>query len=374
MHFDVERSGTGTGAPLRGLVYVAPKRPKASAAFVGFDYRGVYSRSYASDVTLSSALLLRDLSGPGSALLASASVINDLRFAVEYLQPLGPAYLKPWARYAYEHDVYSTDGEPISLGVAYRSVGAGAWLGAALGRRAEIMLGYSFEDLVDALSTGTGAERAATVRGGALRAALAVDSLDSRVLPLRGLEARLYGRLFDPALGGSLRFAQLDLSGQLAAPLSAGSALGLAWAVTSDLSGLVEGFGEAPLPFMASLRRPGMFYGATDWGIDSIGLHVAGLGLEYRIRLGSLHPLLGGDLLAFANLSGGLAALSPSLAGDGSFSLRLSASVGLGARLSESFGALAALSLQNGPSVEYPVVPALTLELGSFATRAEELR
>ena len=373
VRFDVETLPGSTPSDddpaLRGVVYLTPRVRQPNAVYLGVDYRGVYSSSITNDVTLSSAFLARDLTGPGSAFLASASLVNTVKASAEYLQPLGPFYLKPWARYAYKYDVYSADGLPINVGFAYRTFGAGVWGGLLIGNLAELTIGYSFEGLLDVLS-----DEMRNNRAGALRAAIVVDALDSSVLPTRGFEFLAYARWFNPAFGGEIEFAQFDVYARTAFPLSASSSLALAAVASTDLAGIVEGFSDAPLAFLPSLRHPGMFYGATEYGDDFIGDHIAGLGIEYRKRLGSIHALLGGDLFAFCNASGGLVAATDSSEGLALSSVRLSICAGMGARVSRSFGAIVAFSLHNGVSDAYPIIPALTVEIGSFSTRVEDLR
>lgn len=363
--FDVEPEGGG----LVGVVSLRPDTTTENACFVGLDYSGVFSKAFSSDVAISSGLLLRGLSGKDSGLFVSTSLVNKIRAAAEYFQPLGPLFLKPWLRYSYEYDFETSESLPISLGLKYRSYGGGLWTGLALGLDADLMLGYSLENVSTTENFIDGSDHTVS----ALRLALRYDGRETSVFPERGLACTLYGRASTPALGGATSFGQAELDLSAAIPLSKKDTLGLSLFAGSDFSGLDADIPEEPMAYYSRLSRPGMFYGLSANAEGGVGDHAAGLGLELRHRVAKLSPLLGGDLFLLGNLSAG-AAIATSAYDPDAFVPRICGSLGYGVRLARHFGLLAALSLENTADVDWASAFALSIQFGSFSDRIEDHR
>ena len=116
-----------------------------------------------------------------------------------------------------------------------------------------------------------------------------------------------------------------------------------------------------------------MFYGYPDHSERGEGDHVAAVSLELRARLGRLIELLGGDVFAFANGSVGTVRV-----GDGTvmdfLPIRTSLALGAGVRITDSIGILGAVCLNYDQGAATPLIPAFTLEFGSFSSRLENRR
>ncbi len=361
--FDIEPHDEGN----IGVITLIPARQADNSAYIGLDFQGAISSAFTSDFALASGLLIQNLTGPHSALFVSTALFNRLDGMIEYFQPFGPFFAKPWFRYTLEYDSYSAGG--FTVGTKFRSYGGGAWLGLALGRNADFMLGYSLENM---LSVGQFDILPLDISG--FRGALRLDTRDSAIFASRGLALLAYGRLFATNLGGESSFATSEALLDLAIPLGKLQSLGIAAYASTDWSGLVPGATTALYSYFSTLRQPGMFYGMSPHALSAIGNHVLGMGLEYRRRLAPLHPLLGGDLYLVGNASAGSVILGEDCSPEAWALLRWSASLGLGARFTRYFGALATFSLVGYADVEQPFGLALSLDIGSFAGRLEDRR
>ncbi|MBL8967757.1 MAG: patatin-like phospholipase family protein [Spirochaetaceae bacterium] len=357
-----------------GVLTLKPDKAPDNLIFLGLDFSGAYSKAFSSEVVLRSGLLLRGFSGKDSALLLSSSLVSKVRASVEYFQPLGPFFLKPWARYNFEYDIFASETDPIMIGTKFRSFGAGAWAGLVLGRDADLMIGYSYENRISLDDL----ERLLPRNVGALRGSFRLDTRESAVFPARGLALSLYGRWFDPAFGGgeAPSFVQAELSLQAVIPLGKADTFALSAFGGSDLTWLFPGLSASTLSYYSNLRQVGMFYGLGRSGVDTLGNHALGFSLEYRHRIALLNQLLGGDVYLLGNASAGKALDS---AYSASFDERLvtwNASLGLGFRLSRRFGLVAALSAVGNADQDSdePLGFALSLEFGSFRQRAEDNR
>ena len=141
----------------------------------------------------------------------------------------------------------------------------------------------------------------------------------------------------------------------------------------TNFYGLVDGVQEVATSYYSSLRRPGMFYGYKEHSERDEGDHVAALSVELRTRLGRLINLLGGDYYAFLNGSVGAVRVADGASID-FLPLRMSYSLGVGARVTDSFGILGAVCLNYDAGAPSPLVPAFTVEFGSFSSRFETRR
>jgi NTE family protein len=365
---DGARPGAGT---VVGVVQLSPDRTSEDAFFAGVDYHGAYSNNMQSDLVFSTALLMRGFTGKNSALLFSDSLVNKVRAALEYFQPLGPFFFRPWGRYAFEYDTYASESVPVALVSKFRTVGTGAWLGSVLGRDADLMLGYSFENVL----TGDNWLDLNPKNAGALRASLRYDDRDTTVFPQKGLALSAYGRWFNPDFGGVQSFAQAELSATAAIPAGKHGTVGLSLFGETDFAGLLSGAQPADLSYYPSLRHPGMFYGLGYNSSQSLGNDIAALGLEYRHLIGRISSIIGGDVFLFGNVSaGGLVQYDDPSTYDMT-PLRYDLSLGAGTRLAREFGIMVGVSLLGNLDDVQPLTPALAIEVGSFTDgRVEDKR
>ena len=98
-----------------------------------------------------------------------------------------------------------------------------------------------------------------------------------------------------------------------------------------------------------------------------------GAGLELRLLVGRLNPLLGGELYALANISVGSSRVEGDPEND-LLPLRWNPSLGMGARLGRAFGLLLALGVVADDNPISPIRPALSLEFGNLSDFLEDLR
>ncbi|HUW42392.1 MAG TPA: patatin-like phospholipase family protein [Rectinemataceae bacterium] len=356
---------------LVGVVRLSPDRTPENAFFAGFDYHGAYSNNMQSDLVLSTALLMRGFTGKNSALLFSDSLVNKVRATLEYFQPLGPFFFRPWGRYDFEYDTYASESVPVALVSKFRTAGGGAWLGGVLGRDADLMVGYSLENVLSGdnwLDLGSAA-------AAALRASLRWDDRDTTVFAHRGAAFSAYGRWFSPAFGGSLSFAQAELDAMAAIPAGESDTIGLAAFGGTDFAGLVPGARAAEPSYYPSLRHPGMFYGLGYGSSRSVGDDMAAVGLEYRHRIGRISSLVGGEVYLFGNASAaGIAQYGEPSTYDLA-PLRYDLCLGAGTRLAREFGIMVGVSLLGNLDDVQPLTPALAIEMGSFSDgRVEDKR
>ena len=363
-------SAAAPGA-LVGIVRLSPDRTPENAFFAGLDYHGAYSNNMESDLVLSTALLMRGFTGKNSALLFSDSLVNKVRATLEYFQPLGPLFFRPWGRYAFEYDTYASESVPVALVSKFRTAGGGAWLGGVLGRDADLMVGYSLENVL----SGDNWLDLAPATAAALRASLRYDDRDTTVFAHRGAAFSAYGRWFSPAFGGSLSFAQAELDAMAAIPAGESDTIGLAAFGATDFAGLVPGAQAAELSYYPSLRHPGMFYGLGYASSRSVGDDMAAVGLEYRHRIGRISSLVGGEVYLFGNASAAGVAQSGDPSTYGLTPLRYDLSLGAGTRLAREFGIMVGVSLLGNLDEVQPLTPALAIEMGSFTDgRVEDKR
>jgi NTE family protein len=355
----------GADGAVTGVVRLVPDSSSENAALLGFDYRGLVSTSVSGHLVLTPAIILRDLTTKDSALFAEASLVDSARAYIEFFQPLGPLYFQPWARYTLENDTYDFDESAFSLGVIYRSLGAGMWAGASIGRHFDVLAGYSFENVKPGSSTA--------VNLGEAKVAFNLDTRDRTVFTTRGVSALLLGRWADPAFGSQISMARAEFEGSVHSNIGKTLNVGVSAFAGTDFSGLVPGAKEMSTSYFFGLRRPGMFYGYQDHSERGEGDHVAALSLELRARLGRLVELIGGDMFAFANGSAGTVRV-----GDGRtmdfLPLRTSFALGAGARMTDSIGILAAVCMNYDQGAATPLTPAFTIEFGSFSSRFENRR
>ncbi len=355
----------GTDGGLSGVVRLVPDSSSENAALLGFDYRGLVSSSVSGHLVLTPAIILRDLTTKDSALFAEASLANSARAYVEFFQPFGPFYLKPWARYTLENDSYDFDENAFSVGILYRSLGAGLWTGLSLGRHLDILAGYGFENVKPGSNTA--------VNLGEAKVGLNLDTRDRTVFTTRGASALLLGRWADPVVGSEISMARAEFEGTFNSNIGKVFNVGVTTFAGTDLNGLVPGVGEIPSSYYFGLRRPGMFYGYQDHSLRGEGDHAVAVSVELRARFGRIVQLIGGDTFAFANGSVGAVRVE----GDPSMDflpLRSSFALGAGARITDSIGIRGAVCLNYDSGASTPLTPAFTVEFGSFSSRFEDRR
>jgi NTE family protein len=369
--FDFERTPAGDPYPYRAVVLLVPSKPSQNVVFLGIDYQGSFSSVMQSDLVLSSALMLRGFTGPNSALLLSSSMVNRIRAGLEYFQPLGPLFIKPWLRYAYEYDVFASESVPITISSTYRTFGGGTWVGSVLGKDGDVMVGYSLENVL----LGDNWLDMNPKNAGALRFSLRYDNRDSAVFSDRGVSFNLLGRWFDPHFGGILSFVQSEASAMLALPLGERGTLGLSLFGGTDFTPFFENALPAESAYFSTLQHPGMFYGVGYQTTLNTGNDVLALGLEYRYRIGRINSLMGGDVFLFGNTSvAGLTQQSDPATYD-MFPLKFDVSLGAGARLSREFGLMTGVGFLGNLNETQNLGVSFFIGLGSFTGgRVEDKR
>jgi NTE family protein len=363
--FDLERIDAEQGqqaGQLGAVVTLVPARQPQNELFGSLDFQSSVSRNISSDLVLSSGFLAKELTGPGSALFASITLVNRTSASVEYFQPLSSFFLLPWASFRFEYDMFASESIPIAIASKFRAVGAGLWGGLALGGNAELMAGYSFENVL----TGDDWTSLKALNAGALRAAFAVDTRAKTVFPQKGLALWVYARWFSPNFGGEFAFAQAEANAAASIPVGRGDAFQLNLFGGSDFAGIVAGAQPAKISYYSSLKQPGMFYGMGYVPSSCAGNSVVAGSLEFRHRIGVMNELVGGDIYLFANGSvGGVAQFDDPATYD-LMPLKWSATIGISAAVSKHYGALAGISVLGNIDDTYALLPALVIQLGSF--------
>ena len=361
--FDLERIGTEQGQQLGGIVTIVPTKQPQNELFASLDFQGSISRNISSDLVLSSGYLAKKLTGPGSALFASITLVNRTSANVEYFQPFGPFFLLPWASFRFEYDMFASESIPIAIASKFRTAEAGLWGGLALGNHADIMAGYSFGNVL----TGDDWTSLKALNAGALRAALNVDTREKTTFPRRGVAFSAYGRWFSPSFGGEFAFAQAEANAAASIPTGKGDAFQLNLFGGSDFTDIIAGAQPAKISYYSSLKQPGMFYGMGYVAASCAGNSVVAGSLEFRHRIGVMNELIGGDIYLFANGSVGAVVQHDDPATYDMWPLKWSATIGASARASKHYGVLAGISILGNIDDTYPLLPALVIQLGSFS-------
>lgn len=364
--FDLEQIASGQGqqsGQLGGVVTLVPARQPQNELFGSLDFQSSISRNISSDLVLSSGFLAKEATGPGSALFASITLVNRTSASVGYFQPFGPFFILPWASFRFEYDMFASESIPIALASKFRTVGGGLWGGLALGGKAEVMAGYSFENVL----TGDDWTSLKALNAGALRAAFAVDTREKAVFAQKGLALSAYGRWFSPNFGGEFAFAQAEVSAAASIPVGRGDAFQLNVFGGSDFAGIVAGAQPAKISYYASIKQPGMFYGMGYVSSGCAGNSVVAGSLEFRHRIGVMNELVGGDIYLFANGSIGAVAQLDDPATYDLMPLKWSATIGACAAVSKHYGVLAGMSVLGNIDDTYALLPALVIQLGSFS-------
>lgn len=361
--FGLERIGTEKEQQLSGVVTLVPtKQPQNELSF-SLNFQGSISRNISSDLVLSSGYLAKELTGPGSVLFASITLVNKTSANVEYFQPFGPFFLLPWASFRFEYDMFASESIPIAIASKFRTAGAGLWGGLALGNHADIMAGYSFENVL----TGDDWTSLKALNAGALRAALNVDTREKTAFPRQGIAFSAYGRWFSPDFGGQFAFAQVEASAAASIPVGADDAFHFNLFGGSDFTGIIAGIQPAKISYYSSLKQPGMFYGIGYVPSSCTGNSVVAGSLEFRHRIGVMNELIGGDIYLFANGSVGATVQHDDPTSYDMWPLKWSATIGASARVSKHYGVLAGISILGNIDDTYPLLPALVIQLGSFS-------
>ena len=362
--FDLEKT-SGSDEAI-GIVRIERNyRPNASI-LLGAAYHGVVSATYESEASILSGLELDNLSGQGSSLTVEAGFWKGVLLRAAYYQQLDPFYLNPFIEVHGSSD-YSRTAQYVVQRADYFNAGGGAWLGANLSDQVAMMLGWSLEAVGGAATLGTPGNV------GTISCAVLGDTRHESVFPERGIAFLARARLANPSFGGEMSFVTADLRWNSAFRLSRIMSLGVSGQMGTDFSGFVNGATALPPVRRFDLRAPGMFYGLDRLSERDSGDHVAGLGLELHRRVGRISSLFGGDLIALANLSAGVARVTGDSFRD-FLPIRWNACLGLGLRLSPSFGILVTGGAVIDGDAAGGVKPALSFEIGSMSDFLEDLR
>jgi NTE family protein len=361
--FDLEQIGDA-GAPgaLVGVVSLVPKKPVENELFASLDFQGAVSDNISSNMVVSSGFLAKELTGHGSALLASISFVNKTSASIEYFQPLGSFFLLPWGRFRFEYDMSASESIPVAVASKFRTYGAGVWGGLVLGNIADVMAGYSFENVL----TGNDWASLTAQNAGALRAALRLDTRDRTAFPRRGIALTAYGHWFSPNFGGQFSFAQIEVNASTAIPLGRADALHLSVFGGTDFAGIVTGAQPAKISYYSTLNQPSMFYGIGYVPSSCAGNSVFAGSVEYQHRVKVINELTGGDIYLFANGSAGAVVQYDDPTTYAVWPPKWSATLGASARLSRHYGMLVGVSLFGNIDDTDAVMPAFVIQIGSF--------
>jgi len=361
--FDFERLQSDEGPEaLRAVVSIVPQKPMENELFASLAYQGAISNNISSNMVASSGFLAKGLTGPRSALLTSVSFVNATAANMEYFQPLGPFFVMPWARFRFEYDMFASEALPIAIASKFRTYGAGLWGGAVLGNIADIMVGYSFENVL----TGDDWTSLAPQNAGALRAALRIDTRDRTAFPRKGFALTTYGRWFSPSFGGQFSFAQLESNASAIFPVGKADALHLSLFGGTDFAGLMTGAQSAKVSYYSTLNQPLMFYGLGYIPTGCSGNSVLAGSLEYRHRIKVINELTGGDIYLFANGSAGAVMEYDDPSTYAMWPLKWSATIGTSVRLTQHYGILVGASLLGNVDDTQALMPSLAIQVGSF--------
>ena len=356
-------TSAGNQKPLQAVVTLVPQEPVQNELFASIDFKSSISRSISSDMVASAAFLAKEITGPGSALLTAASLINKTSASMEYFQPLGPFFIMPWARFRFEYDMYASESVPIAIASKYRTYGAGIWGGVVLADAADLMAGYSFENVL----TGDDWTSLVAQNAGALRASFRVDTRDRGAFPRSGLAFSAIGRWFSPHFGGTFSFAQVEANISVAIPFGRADALNLSIFGGTDFTGIIAGAQPAKVSYYSNLAQPEMFYGMGYIPTNCEGNSVVAGSLEYRHRIAVINELMGGDVYIFANGSAGAVVQYDDPTTYSMWPLKWSATLGASARVSKHYGILAGVSALGNIDDKVAVAPAFVLPLGTFS-------
>ena len=202
--FDLKPEADGS---FSGLVRLIPDSSAENAFLLGVDYRGLFSSSASSRMSVSPGIILRDLTTKDSALFTEVSLVNSSRAYVEFFQPFGFFYLQPWAKYLLEYDSYDFDDSSFEVDLIYRSLGAGLWAGASIGRHFDLLAGYGFENVKPGAAIAKNLSEA--------KVAINFDSRDRLVFPRRGGSALLFGRWANPLIGSDIDMMRAEFEGSI---------------------------------------------------------------------------------------------------------------------------------------------------------------
>ncbi|MBL8966487.1 MAG: patatin-like phospholipase family protein [Spirochaetaceae bacterium] len=302
--------GSGETAAALGSLRLEANEEADNELLFGLEYRGLAGADAETSLSLRSGLHLGGLTGVGSALVAEAALFGDEGLRLEYFQPFGPCFLSPFARYgASESRSRAPSGDPSAPGFRSRTrtFAFGGRLGLALGPRAVLSLGWSYE-AVDGTAILDGGPAGGLVwsegkRRGGLTLSVAADRRSAAVLPERGFAWLASARWSDPALGGEVSSAGLSLGATAALPLARRLTLELTGLAAGDLSWLAPTGGGMPRSERHSLG--GIFLGMGPDAGRGTGDAVLGLGAEARWRGGRLGTVVPADLFFLARLAGG---------------------------------------------------------------------
>ncbi len=359
---DLEPAAGGTAGL---IVYLTPTFNPGNSILVNFDLDAIVSTTSSIASEISAGLMFRGLTNKDSALFVNTSLGSGFRGYTEFFQPMGPLFVMPWARYAFEIDEYSVPDLLLSISSIYRHYGGGLWAGTTLGQHADFRIGASIESVLDAAKIPKEEKRQVALRG-----AFRIDTRSNTVFPESGISLLAYGVWSDPLIQSQFTFAQADLDFEAAIPLGPASTLGVAAFAGTDFSGFIPGTEPVDGTRFYSLVRQGMFYGLTSSQQVAVGNSVAGLGLEMRRKLGQINPILGGNVFLLANASVGTA----NQVSDSEFGflpLRISGTLGAGLKLTGELGIMGGIGFAGTTAA---IRPAITVMIGSFEERLEDLR
>ncbi len=342
------------------LVRLTPVERGQHRVQIGMSYFGSFSSTARSTLVLTPNVMLTNLSGEGSNLSLTASLVGSNGIEIEYFQPLAVnAYLRPIAGYLSSFDEFFTSSNVV-VRHRNREATAGVDLGVVVSRFGELFAGYRlrwFESPIPAAETTMIAtERFDEIIGAVLFGA-GVDTRDSRHFPMSGGSARARYTTANPHLGGEVEYQLLQFDADLFVPIRDNASLG---AVV--LGGTDFATGE----FRQEFPRPYRSFTVTDPRLFAVydeepffGRHKLMAGLEARLRIRRADSFFGEGMYVSAHANAGNAWRSlPQSAGE--FDLRWSVAMGVGLRLNAGMGIVLRAGVADGDQ------PFAAINAGSF--------
>jgi NTE family protein len=330
-----------------------PEKKEKTLLMAGGSYQGTLAANAISKMILSSGLLFKGLTGPGSGLLLGASVMDELSFRMLYHQPLSPVVLlSASAEIAQDRDLIASGFSDTEV-EENRLLRASAEIKGSfrLGRHNTISLSPEFfwEETAESAALG-------------LQAAYIFDNLDYPFLPGSGLYAGVKNDVYFPLQpeSGVYDTASLDiraaikLNGKfsITAGAFAGSYLG-GWSA--------DGATDTPPSFLGFTDFDRIYFPHIP-GKHRLGFQKAAISLGLQFQPWQSLTVLGGQLIFSLSASAGEIP-EPDWSDFSPETLIWNASFNTALRLTRSFGLQ--LKIGIGGDGTNPPGPFISFDIGS---------